>query len=97
MDRKFFNLVVFIDLKKAFDTVDHEILLEKLLLFGIKGSAFQLLKSYLCPRSQKCEVNGVISNESNVKCGVPQGSILGPLFFLLCINDLPSCLNTTKP
>ena len=97
MDRKLFNLVVFIDLKKAFDTVNHDILLEKLLLFGITGSAFQLLKSYLSNRTQKCEINGSTSKENIVKCGVPQGSILGPLFFLLYINDLPSCLNETRP
>ena len=97
MDRKLFNLTVFIDLKKAFDTVNHEILLQKLLLLGITGSAFQLLESYLSDRSQKCEVNGFISKESKITCGVPQGSILGPLLFLLYINDLPSCLNSTKP
>ena len=97
MDRKFFNLVVFIDLKKGFNSVDHEILLEKLLLFGVTDGSFQLLKSYLCDRSQKCEVNGVVSKGNTVKCSVPLGSILRMLFFLLYINDLPSCLNPTKP
>ena len=97
MDRKLFNLIVFIDLKKAFDTVNHQILLDKLSLHGIKGNAYSLLKSYLTDRTQKCEVNGSISSERNIKCGVPQGSILGPLFFLLYINDLPSCLDQTKP
>ena len=76
MDRKFFKLVVFTDLIKAFDTIDHDILQEKLLLLGIKGSAFQLLKSYLHDRLQKCEVNGVILNESNVKCDLPQVQFL---------------------
>ena len=72
MDRKLFSLVVFIDLKKAFDTVDHEILLQKLTHIGITGNAFLLLKSYITYRTQRCEVNGFISRESSVKCGVPE-------------------------
>ena len=56
MDRKIFNLVVFIDTKKAFDTVDHQILLQKLELYGIKGNGLSLLRSYLTDRSQKCQV-----------------------------------------
>ena len=90
MDRKLFNLVVLIDLKKAFDTVNHQILIDKMKLYGIKGNA---LTSYLSDRSQKCLVNGYLSTERSIKCGVPQGSILGPLFFLIYINDLPQCLN----
>jgi hypothetical protein len=56
-----------------------------------------LLKSYLIYRTHKCQVNGTISSEWLIKCGVPQGSILGPLFFLLYINDFPQCLSKTKP
>jgi retron-type reverse transcriptase len=97
IDKKLFNLVVLIDLKKAFDTVDHQILLKKLEIYGVKGDALALLKSYLIDRTQKCQVNGTISSERLIKCGVPQGSILGPLFFLLYINDLPQCLSKTKP
>ena len=97
LDRKMFNLVVLIDLKKAFDTVDHQILLRKLELYGIKGQALTLLKSYLTNRKQKCQIKNSFSSERLIKCGVPQGSILGPLFFLLYVNDLPQCLNKTKP
>ena len=148
LDRKMFNLVVLIDLKKAFDTVDHQILLRKLELYGIKGQALSFLNSYLSNRSQKCQINGFLSSEKVIRCGVPQGSILGkprsasegrlqldggflkneaihcykhkshcqiepmkitlpsyceptailgPLFFLLYINDLPQCLSKTKP
>ena len=97
LDRKMFNLVVLIDLKKAFDTVDHQILLRKLEFYGIKGEALTLLKSYLTNRNQKCQNKNSFSTERLIKCGVPQGSILGPLFFLLYINYLPPCLNKTKP
>jgi hypothetical protein len=77
------KVVVLIDLKKAFDTVDHQILLRKLELYGIKGEALTLLKSYLTNRNQKCQIKNSFSTERLIKCGVPQGSILGPLFFLL--------------
>ena len=77
--------------------VDHQILLKKLEIYAVKGDALALLKSYLIDRTQKCQVNGTISSERLIKCGVPQGSILGPLFFLLYINDLPQCLSKTKP
>ena len=97
LDRKMFNLVVLIDLKKAFDTVDHQILLKKLELYGIKGHALSFLESYLANRNQKCQIQGSVSSEKLIKCGVPHGSILGPLFFLFYINDLPQCLDKTKP
>ena len=97
IDRKLFNMVVLIDLKKAFDTVDHKIILRKLECYGIKGEALALLRSYLTNRDQKCQVKNFISSEKSIRCGVSQGSILRPLPFLLHTNDLHQCLSETKP
>ena len=79
---------IFLDISKAFDTIDHNILLSKLHKYGIKGNTLNLFMNYLSNRYQFVSMNNTSSPFLKIECGVPQGSILGPIFFLLCINDL---------
>ena len=88
LDNKTFACGVFIDLEKAFDTVNHQILLTKLEHYGIRGTANKWFASYISSRRQKVRLDDAYSEFRSISCGVPQGSILGPLLFLIYINDM---------
>ena len=93
IDERNVSLAIFMDLSKAFDTLDHQILLKKLHNYGITGPALKWFSSYLTGRLQYVEIDGISSDVLPLTTGVPQGSILGPLLFLIYMNDIPNATN----
>ena len=96
LDKGEYALGIYLDLRKAFDTVNHKILLDKLEHYGFRGHTNKFIKSYLTDRKQFTVVNGIESSIKPIETGVPQGSVLGPLFFLIYINDITNCIQDDK-
>ena len=97
MDRSNVNQTIFLDLKKAFDTVNHDILLKKLRAYGIRGKTGDWFESYLNNRKKQfCSLNGQHSRARVITCGIPQGSCLGPLLFIIYLDDLEKCLKFSR-
>ena len=88
VEKKKSSIGIFLDLSKAFDTIDHNILLYKMDYYGFRGIVYEWFKNYLSNRKQYVNVNCSRSYLQNIICGVPQGSILGPLLFILYVNDI---------
>lgn len=95
-DKKEYTGVVFVDLRKAFDIVNCDILIKKLNNIGISGTPCSWFKSYMSDRVSRTLINAELSFESVIECGVPQGSLLGPLLFIVYINDLVKCIKTCQ-
>ena len=96
MDNNKMNLVIFLDLRKAFDTVDHSILIKKPNSYGIVDRTRDWFESYLTNRTQFCTLNGNKSKQRKVTCGIPQGSCLGPLLFIIYLNDFENSLQYSR-
>lgn len=90
------TLTVFFNLKKAFDKIDHDILIAKLLGMGLRGNCILLIKNYLSNRTQRCKANNTLSNSKTITCGVPQSSTIGPLLFIVYINDVVNYIQETE-
>ena len=92
MDNGLHTGMVMIDLQKAFDTVNHSLLSDKLHVLGLNNVSVSWFYSYLTNQTQKVDINGTFPKPRMVPCGVPQGSILGPLLFLIYVNDMESAV-----